>query len=823
MAAILTVAFLIGIAKPTPAFAGTGTVTTAPVPAGATSSSDFSVSANGQSAGVYGAGSNAWGNTASFSEFDFANGSVTVSIIVNFSFSSYKLVPNSLGLASTRSGNTVTYTLSQPTNVSLVLDGDYHARVLHVFAQAPDPTPVSPTDPNVIYFGPGFFDRSAGAPLQVPSGKTLYLAQGAVLRARVLISGASGSAVRGHGVLLDDYSVSDAYDNVALAIKQSTNITVDGIIANRIGKNWTAFMSNSSGVNVTNYHAVSPVYASSDGFDIISSHDVTFNNVFIHSCDDAVSVKGLPASSYDLQANPALYEPVYNINYKNSQLWADDNNGMVVGEESIASSFSNIHFDNIDVIYNNDDYYYPDVLTDRAAIEVFQLNATQMSGITFNNIRVDQAKRLINVDIDNNFFLNTLRGNQGWPGSISGVTFSNITSTSTGSNQIRMYGWDASHQVSNIALNNVKINGQLVSSFSDPHLSINSLVSGTTITANGSTVNQPTRAISVPAGTDWSPNVYDLSHDLTPELNNQGWSYQTWVAGVGFAPMTWNASTQRWTGRNTYDQVWDGKGQVYVSPDQDQVLMNWTAPKAGTVDVTGTVRKFDASGGDGVRVSIWQNSNQIWGWQQVAYNDSVGYSPSFTLNVAQGDVVSFRLDPGSNSSYDTSSWSPRVTYIPVGSFDLSDDLTSIQNTQGWSFQTWVAGVGFAPMNWSTSIGRWAGRATYDQLWNGGAQVFVSPDHDQVMMNWTAPKAGTINVSGTVAKFDLGGGDGVAVSIWQNSNNVWGWQHIAYNDNVGYNPSLTLGVAQGDVISFRIDSGSDSSYDTSSWSPRIIYQ
>ena len=98
---------------------------------------------------------------------------MTVSITVNFAFSSYKLVPNALGLASTRSGNTVTYSLSQPTNVSLVLDGDYYARVVHVFAQAPDPIPVSPTDPNVIYFGPGFYDRSAGAPLQVPSGKTL--------------------------------------------------------------------------------------------------------------------------------------------------------------------------------------------------------------------------------------------------------------------------------------------------------------------------------------------------------------------------------------------------------------------------------------------------------------------------------------------------------------------------------------------------------------------------------------------------------------------------------------------------------------------------
>ena len=106
--ASVTTAILLGITKPTPAFAGTGTVTTAPVPAGATSSSDFSVSANGQSAGVYCAGSNARGNTASFSELDFANGNVTVSIIVNFAFSSYKLVLNSLGLASTCSGNTAT-------------------------------------------------------------------------------------------------------------------------------------------------------------------------------------------------------------------------------------------------------------------------------------------------------------------------------------------------------------------------------------------------------------------------------------------------------------------------------------------------------------------------------------------------------------------------------------------------------------------------------------------------------------------------------------------------------------------------------------------
>ena len=93
--------------------------------------------------------------------------------------------------------------------------------------------------------------------MQVPTGETLYLAQGAVLRARVLISRASGSAVRGHGVLFSDYAVSDAYDDVALAIKKLTSITVDGMVANRIGKDSTAFTSNSSSVNVTNCHAVS--------------------------------------------------------------------------------------------------------------------------------------------------------------------------------------------------------------------------------------------------------------------------------------------------------------------------------------------------------------------------------------------------------------------------------------------------------------------------------------------------------------------------------------------------------------------------------------
>jgi hypothetical protein len=832
--ALITAMILVaaGSAGATPAAFASGTIiSTSPVPAGAPQSSDFAVSAGGSAVGVYDAGANAWANQVSFGQFDFSGGPVTVSVVVNFPFTSYRLAPNSLLLASSKSANVITFSLASPTNVTVVLDGNYQGRVLHLFAQAPDTTPVTASGPGVTYFAPGFHDLSTQPPLIIASGQSVYLAQGAVVRGRILIKNATTAAVRGHGLIVDDYTSHDAYDNVALAIKNSSNVTIDGIMMNRRAPSWTAFMVGSNTVAVTGIHVVSPTYASSDGFDIVSSHDVTFDSVFIRSCDDAVSIKGYPNGDYNAVANPGAYPAVYNIMYKNSQLWADANNAMVVGEETIASSYSQIHFSNIDVLYNFDDVAHPDILTDRAAIEVLSLNATPMSAITFDYIRVDQAKRLINVAITNNFYLNSLNGNQGWPGGISGVTFSNITSTSTGNNQIRLNGWDASHTVSNTSLSNVVINGAPVTGFGDTHLNINSLVSNTQITSGGATITNPAQPINMSPGTDWSPYVYDLSHDLTPQQNNQGWSFQTWKSSVGFTPMTWNASLQRWVGQATYDQVWNGTGRVFVSPDNDQVLLNWTAPHAGKINVTGTIAKFDAAGGDGISVSIWQNATQVWpasgGWQNVAYNNTVGYSPSQTLTIAPGDVISFRVDQNSTPANDTASWSPRITYILPKTYDLSDDFGSAQGMEGWTFQTWKSGVGYSPMTWNPSTGRWVGTATYDQLWNGTRQVFLSPDNDQILLNWTAPQAGTVNVTGTVAKFDATGGDGISVSIWKNATQVWpapgAWQNVAYNNTVGYSPSQMLTVAAGDAISFRVDQNSTPTNDTASWSPRITYQ
>lgn len=637
-------------------------MSSAPIPAGVSTSTDFTVNADGQSVGLFDAGQNGWGKRVSFGLFSMSGGPVTVSITVGFAFTAAKLAPASLG-----SGQTLAFTLAQPGDVSLILDDDYQGRTLHLFAQAPDTNVPSPSDPNVLFYGPGLH-VSTGAPIFVGTGKTLYLAPGAVLQARVRVENATGATVRGRGVLLSNFNpTGGGYDNVAIAVSRSKNVRIEGITTNRSVVGWTGFISESSGITVSDYHVVSPTYASTDGFDINNSHDVTFDDVFIRACDDAVSIKGYaPEGGYNRLSNPAIASPNYNITVQNAQLWADANNAIVVGEETIASRYEHILFHNIDVLYNFDDRDHADQLNDRAAMTVLMFNATQMSDITFDDIRVENAKRLINLDIRNSLWFDSLLGNLGWAGGISGVTFSNIVSTSPGSNQIRMSGWDGSHKIDAVKLQNVSINGAAVVGVTDPHLTLNSLVTNVSaISPSGTQVfNGP---VNIAAADDWTATRYDAAHDYTPQQGNQGWRYRVWRAGVGTTPMTWNTTEGRWRGTGSWDAVWTAGAETLMHPDGDQILLEWVAPRAGTITITGQLRKWDTGGGDGVTASIWKNdTTNFWpgggAWQTIAAGDGTGVAVNSTLAVAAGDVLSFRVDGRATPNNDSTAWTPRITY-----------------------------------------------------------------------------------------------------------------------------------------------------------------
>ena len=95
---------------------------------------------------------------------------------------------------------------------------------MHIFLQKPETEIPEETDSDVLYFGPGYYDYSGQSPLKIESGKTLYLAEGAVLRGRVAVLSASDVTICGQGILLNDFTSNDEYDSVALAIKNSSNV-----------------------------------------------------------------------------------------------------------------------------------------------------------------------------------------------------------------------------------------------------------------------------------------------------------------------------------------------------------------------------------------------------------------------------------------------------------------------------------------------------------------------------------------------------------------------------------------------------------------------
>ncbi|WEK37864.1 MAG: glycosyl hydrolase family 28 protein [Candidatus Pseudobacter hemicellulosilyticus] len=627
---------------------GTGTVTTYPWPASlpaAYKSTVFTVTANGSGINLYNAGNNSWNNPVSYGQFDMSGGTVTVAVTPGFSYSTFKIVPASLGLTGTKSGSTITFELPSPQQVTLVFDNNYQGRVLHLFAEKAETNIPSPTDPNVAYYAPGYYDLSGSSPITLASNQTLYIAGGAVIRGRVKIDGVSNVTVRGRGILLNDYN--SATDNIALALGGVTNATVRDIIVSRNIGSWTSSMHGCSFVNVINYKAVSPKFASTDGFNINSSHDILFDSVFIHSADDAIAIKGMS------NVSPASSLPVYNITYKNAKLWADANNAIGIGAETKASRFENIRFENIDVLYNFDDRDHPNVLPDRSAINIFSLEGTYFKDIHFENIRVEKAKRLINIHMDETFYFGALTGNwTSYPGNMRNITYKNITSTSDGSNEIKLQGWNDGHRIDTVRFENIQINGSYVNNFSDSRFNINRFANALTLVHPGGTVNG---------------DKYNASADFATTQGKRHWYYRGWKAGVGNYNYTWNPdASNHWRGPNAYDAIWNGSGNVYLHPDNSsQAMLEWQAPKAGTVRITGLVKKGNTDGGDGVNVSIWQNGTMVWpstGWQTIAWNDGTGVSHDFTINVAFGDVISFRVDQRSDPGWDTTFWGPEIIY-----------------------------------------------------------------------------------------------------------------------------------------------------------------
>lgn len=335
--------------------------------------------------------------------------------------------------------NTITFRIDTPSYLSIEFNGN-RLNNLHIFANPLETEVYSQAEKGVFYFGPGIH-RPSDLPnnqIRIPSNTTVYLAPGAVLKAKLLVDHAENVRIIGRGILHNSIR--------GVEITDSKSVTVDGItIINP--DHYTIFGAGSSNLTIKNLKSFS-CKGWSDGIDMMCCHDVLIDNVFMRNSDDCIAI-------YAHRWN--WWGGTGNIMVQNSILWADVAHPINVGghgdpKSELGERVENITFRNIDILeHDEDDAIYQGCM----AVDCGDKN--WVKNILFEDIRVEsiQEGRLFYLKVRYNEKYDKAPGN-----GIEGVTFRNITYNGMGESPSLLEGLDEQRLIRGVTFENIVINGE---------------------------------------------------------------------------------------------------------------------------------------------------------------------------------------------------------------------------------------------------------------------------------------------------------------------------------------------------------------------------
>ena len=278
---------------------------------------------------------------ASMVFFDF-EGKVEVMVKKNNGIArTAEIRPFSRGIESRLKDNILTFSLTQPQNISVEFDGDKHHN-LHIFANPLEKDVPNPDDDGVIYFEPGVHTPAEGEDgFRIPSDSRVYLAPGSVVKGTIICDSVKNVTIGGRGLLVTPQR--------GIQATYSENIRVEDIIVVN-PRHYTFLGGQSRNINIRNLRSFS-YQGWSDGIDVMSSSDITVDNVFMRNSDDCIAIYG-PRWEYRGDTR--------NITVRNSVLWADIAHPMNMGihgytGDGKGSVIENITFRNIDVLEHDED------------------------------------------------------------------------------------------------------------------------------------------------------------------------------------------------------------------------------------------------------------------------------------------------------------------------------------------------------------------------------------------------------------------------------------------------------------------------------------
>lgn len=387
---------------------------------------------------------------ASMVYFDFSG---TVEVFVhknNGNVQSAKIRPSSYEIKPVLNDNSITFTLTEPKKLSIEFDGD-KLHNLHLFANSIDTSRPDPNDPNVVYFGPGVHTPKdlPGDAFNISSGKTVYIAGGAIVRGKLFCDKVQNVRIIGRGII-------DQPER-GVEIRHSSNVTVDGIIVVN-PKHYTIFGGGSDHITIRNLKSFS-ASSWSDGLDFMSCSDITVDDVFMRNSDDCIAVY---AHRWE------FYGDVKNYSVTNAILWADVAHPINIGVHGNAEKngevIENLLFKNIEILEHDED--------DPSAEGCMAIQAADMNlvrNVRFEDIRVDnfQEGKLLNLKVA--FFdkYNSAPGR-----GIENIYFKNISYNGFNNSPSIINGLDKDHLVKDVTFENLRINGKLITNVEDANIKV---------------------------------------------------------------------------------------------------------------------------------------------------------------------------------------------------------------------------------------------------------------------------------------------------------------------------------------------------------------
>jgi len=334
--------------------------------------------------------------------------------------------------------NKVEYTQmrKRPQYLSVEFNGD-RLHNLHLFANPLETETYTEARKGVMYFGPGIHkpDDLPNNQIRIPSNTTVYLAPGAVIKAKLLVDKAENVRIIGRGIL--DHPIR------GIEVTDSKNVLIEGVtVVNP--DHYTVFGGGTTGLTVKNLKAFS-CKGWSDGIDLMCCRNVVVDNVFLRNSDDCIAI-------YNHRWN--WWGGSSDITVQNSVLWADIAHPINMGGHGDPDSLTgeNVTVRNIDILeHDEDDPLY------QGSMNIDCGDKNIVRNVLFEDIRVEsiQEGRLFCLKVLYNPKYNKAPGN-----SIEEITFRNITYDGVGENPSLIKGIDENHSVRNITFENVVINGK---------------------------------------------------------------------------------------------------------------------------------------------------------------------------------------------------------------------------------------------------------------------------------------------------------------------------------------------------------------------------